>query len=170
MDALNRTVATVHVIKLHLLGITLDDTQHLIVRTSEIYYATHYLSPHREDERLFIRIGIEANLLGESTHLLGIVYRLDDETFAGSNARLRIINLRTAAAFNTLLITKGLCPSFFSTNSAVTGLRNTTCPQSTTSCWVVIFCADAGSANSAESIHIFIRFILFYLNYQSINY
>ncbi|CUQ25635.1 Uncharacterised protein [Segatella copri] len=39
---------------------------------------------------------------------------------------------------------------------------NTTCPQSTTSCWVVIFCADAGSANSAESIHIFIRFILFY--------
>ena len=32
MDALNRTVATVHVIKLHLLGITLDDTQHLIPR------------------------------------------------------------------------------------------------------------------------------------------
>ena len=110
MDALNRTVATVHVIKLHLLGITLDGTQHLIVRTSEIYYAAHYPSPHREDERLFIRIGIEADLLGESTHLLGIVYRLDDETFAGSNARLRIIYLRTAAAFQHIVDNQRLVP------------------------------------------------------------
>ncbi len=110
MNALNRTVATVHVIKLHLLGITLDDTQHLIVRTSEIYYAAHYPSPHREDERLFIRIGIEANLLGESTHLLGIVYRLDDETFAGSYARLRIIYLRTSAAFQYIVDNQRLVP------------------------------------------------------------
>ena len=33
--------------------------------------------------------------------------------------------------------------SFFIMNSAVTGWRKTTCPQSTTSCWVAIFCADA---------------------------
>ncbi len=71
MDALYRTVATVYVIKLYLLGIRLAfHPACSLYGPAKSTYIAHYLTTHREDERLFIRIGIEAYLLGEGTHLL----------------------------------------------------------------------------------------------------
>ena len=93
MDALNRAVATVHVIKLHLLGIRLDFAQHLVIRTSEIHHIAHHSASHRKDERFVGGIGVEAYLLVEGAHLLGIIHCLDHEALACGNALLRILHL-----------------------------------------------------------------------------
>ena len=103
MDALYRTVATVHVIKLHLLGIRLEFAKQFIIRTCEIYHIAHYPTTHGEDKRFLRCIAIEAYLLVEGTHLLRIIHRLDQEAVARSHTVLRIHNLCTSATLIHLM-------------------------------------------------------------------
>ena len=103
VDALHRTVATVYVIKLHFLDIRLDVTQKLIVRTCEVYHAAHHLASHHDDERFVRGIAVEAYLLHEGTHLLGVVDSLDREGLACCNTLLRIFHGCTAAALQYIV-------------------------------------------------------------------
>ena len=97
MDALHRAVTTVHIIKLHFLNIRLDFAQHLVIRTCEIHHIAHHPASHGKDERFVGGIGVEAYLLVEGTHLLGIIHRLYHEALACGNALLGIFHLGAAA-------------------------------------------------------------------------
>ena len=103
VDALYRTVASVYVIKLHFLNIRFDFAQQLVVRTGKVYHAAHNFTSHHDDERLVRGIAVEAYLLHEGTHLLGVVDCLDRKSLACSNLLLRIFHRCAAAALQYVI-------------------------------------------------------------------